>query len=117
MANTYWNSNGKYQFVGDLLNKRIPREGEVSEPKKNPALEKFRKASNVYYDLYNNNLCNRAAQFKSMFGIATSSNRYLGKYGWVYSEHLFATVETRMDEIILAAAIEQGFTLHLEAVV
>lgn len=110
MTNTYWNHNGKYQAAGDLLQALIPVEGEVQNHKKNPALEKYRNASNCYYDLYNNGLCNRASQFAGLFKLPSS--RY--KHGWdgKFREALYERTEEKMDLIILAAAIEQGYALH-----
>ena len=46
MSDTYWNNKGKYQNLSDKLEKLIPAQGSVLNPEKNPALEKFRKASN-----------------------------------------------------------------------
>ena len=65
---TYWCSKGKYPELNEALQKLIPAEGPVANAKKNRALEKFRKASNCYYDLYNNGLCNRATEFRGVFG-------------------------------------------------
>ena len=39
-----------------------PSAGEVEDKKNNPAMEKFRKAQNVVYDIFNNGLGNRAYQ-------------------------------------------------------
>lgn len=68
-SKTYWNNNGKYPEIAARLNAMIPREGEVLAADENPALEKFRHASNCYYDLYNNGLCNRADEFERIFGV------------------------------------------------
>lgn len=106
--NTYWNSNGRYQAAIKALEARIPAEGSVDKPRQNRALELFRKASNCYYDLYNNGLCNRAREFRAVFGIA--SGRY-GSYREDYSDRLFDLTESAMDEIIVKAAIEQGLGL------
>jgi hypothetical protein len=95
MDNTYWNNNGKYQRLYVILSKKIPREYAVKNAAQNPALETLRKATNCYYDLYNNGLCNRAAEFKTIFGFS-------GKRNADYDR-----TEQRMDEIIANAAIEQ----------
>lgn len=105
--NTYWNHNGKHQKICKLLEQKVPSSGQVNEPIKNKALEKFRKASNCYYDLYNNGLCNRAAEFRKVFGIASS--RY-GNYN-NFANELYDLVEQRMDEIIEQAAKEQNIDL------
>jgi len=104
----YWDSNGKYQELADKLRVLVPEEGAVEKPLKNKALEKFRKATNCYYDLYDNGLGNRRRQFSSLFKINTSEHilnqsRYLIKY----DAEMYAKLENMMDEIIMDAAIEQ----------
>lgn len=100
----YWNHAGKYQDLYEKLNDLIPSEGAVANPKKNRALEKMRKAANCYYDLYNNGLCNRAAEFRSVFGFGGT---LIPKARFNYPV-LQDRLDERMDEIILAAAKEQG---------
>lgn len=102
---TYWDSKGKYGKLLKKLADLVPVSGSVPEPKKNRALEKFRKASNCYYDLYNNGLCNRAAEFRQVFGFGGTiilKDRYRDV------DLMIARLEQKMDEIILAAALEQG---------
>lgn len=109
--NTYWNHSGKHQDKVDALQALVPAEGPV-KGSKNKALERFRKAVNCYYDLYNNGLCNRAASFAKIFKVAPSD------YGVGYTARclrvarfgptLYEIVEKRMDEIIEAAVAEQG---------
>jgi hypothetical protein len=108
MTNTYWNSSGTYQAVADALQALIPEEGEVLNPRANPELEKFRKAVNCYYDLYNNGLCNRKQEFRSMFkvGIAQDDKGY-------YDVRNVAQLESEMDEYIRKAAAEQDIRLDL----
>ena len=55
---SYWNNKGKYQTLSDKLSGLIPDSGSVKNTSKNRKLEKYRKACNCYYDLYNNGLCN-----------------------------------------------------------
>jgi hypothetical protein len=102
---TYWNHNGKFEDLANKLQKLIPDSGAVPSPRKNVALEKYRKAVNCYYDLYNNGLCNRARLFASVFGVA--SGRY-GSYRLGFSPSLYAQVEEKMNSIVLAAGKEQG---------
>ena len=97
----YWENNGKYQRLYTALNKLIPSENRVANPHQNPALEKLRKAANCYYDLFNNGLCNRAAEFRRVFGF---SGTWIARDGFPDYEPL----EKAMDGIILAAAKEQG---------
>lgn len=91
LPGSYWAGRGKFQSLCNELHKRIPRFGGVVSPK----LEKFRKASNCYYDLYNNGLGNRAAEFRKVFGFAGT-------------KATAEAVERKMDSITLAAADEQG---------
>ena len=105
MTNTYWNENGKYQDLVPKLQALIPIMGEVENARKNPALERFRVASNCYYDLYNNGLGNRCRQFAKLFKIRTSDYRYRQ---YDYTQGLYELTETKMDEFIQAAAIEQN---------
>lgn len=100
----YWNHAGKYQDLYEKLDALIPSEGAVANPKKNRALEKMRKAANCYYDLYNNGLCNRAAEFRRVFGFGGTP---IPKAHFNYPV-LQDRLDERMDEIILAAAKEQG---------
>ncbi len=98
---SYWNNTGKREALARKLEALIPKEGEVPDPTKNKALEKFRKASNCYYDLFNNGLCNRAAEFRQVFGFGGT---HIAKSRDYHSDKL----ECKMDEIILAAAVEQN---------
>ena len=111
LSNTYWSSNGLFtQDTVDKLSKLIPQRGKVINPRKNRKLEKFRKAQNCYYDLYNNGLCNRTREFREVFGIASS--KYMWKrpngYGKDISDELRDLTEEAMDAIILEACDEQG---------
>ena len=107
----YWNSKGKYQQFVDELNLLIPDEGPVNQPRKNRALEKFRRSSNCYYDLYNNGLGNRFGEMRTVMGIApnnyrlstVTSRRHCNEFTPLLFEH----VEARMNEIVVSAAIEQ----------
>lgn len=108
MSNTYWNNKGKHKEFVTLLQKLITSEGSVVEPKKNPALERFRIASNCYYDLYNNGLCNRAAEFRKVFKLAASRYRFKDVRGyWHFTDELYRLVEAKMDRIISDAVHEQ----------
>jgi len=104
MDNTYWNEKGKYQQEYDRLVSLIPAEGTVANPGQNPALEKLRKASNCYYDLFNNGLCNRASEFRKVFGFAGT---WITKDGFPY----YAPLEDKLDELILNASREQARSL------
>lgn len=104
MSNTYWNHNGRFNDMAVKLQELIPVEGAVKNTQKNKCLERFRKAVNCYYDLYNNGLCNRQASFNKLFGVAASNYRYShGRFG----QSLYDLVERKMDQFILDAYAEQ----------
>lgn len=112
MEKTYWNNCGTYAEAVAKLQTLIPDEGACSSATtKNKALDRFRRASNCYYDLYNNGLCNRAREFNGLFNIDAKSRRYCftSQHGYTkwYSE-FYAAIEVIMDRFVLAAAIEQG---------
>lgn len=107
-SNTYWNHNGKFHAASNELDKLIPMQGSVDMPRKNRALEKYRKATNCYYDLYNNGLGNRVDEFRSVFGIAAIKTRNtLGK------RRLLEMTEKQFDVIVEEAAKEQGLEEYL----
>ncbi len=111
MTNTYWNHKGKYQKLVNELDKLIPTYGPVEKPHKNKALERFRKASNAYYDFYNNALCNLAKSFVRIFRVNLYPYRVRGELSprlMFNDDNLINKVERKMDEIILEAAKEQG---------
>lgn len=109
----YWDNNGTHQALYEELNKLIPAMGEVPDHRgANRKLEKLRVAANCYYDLFNNGLCNRAPQFRRVFGFG----------GTVIANTRFERalpesrlLETKMDIIILEAAEEQGVTAPVVA--
>ena len=108
---TYWDSKGQYQAKANALRDLLPFFGPVPKGNTvNKQLEKFRKASNCYYDLYNNGLCNRAREFSTVFripGVPREIKQNYGRYDMI-SKATADAIEARMDEIILAAAKEQG---------
>lgn len=107
MEKTYWNNNGSYQDLSVALRNMIPDEGRVKEPRKNAKLDLFRRASNCYYDIFNNGGCNRRAEIRNIFDIRFSYTAYSDRNPnrW---DNIHATVEPIMDKIILEAASEQG---------
>ena len=99
MESTYWNHKGKYEAIAAEVQKLIPASGECATP----ALERCRQAINCYYDLYNNGLCNRAAEFRKVFGF---SGVKFAK-GFLDAE-IEARIESRMSAFIIDAAMEAG---------
>jgi len=107
---TYWENKGLYQAEADALEKLLPIFGEVPDNKMaNKYLEKFRKAVNCYYDLYNNGLCNRAREFSTVFRIPGVSREIKQNYGYNFlvSAATETAIDAKMDQIILLAYEEQ----------
>lgn len=114
-TNTYWSGTGKFNELAEQLQTLIPVEGAI-KGSKNQALERFRKAVNCYYDLYNNGLCNRARSFAKVFVINTGEYKIFSRGGrrLCFADVMYVAVERRMDEIILTAAEEQGLVSLLK---
>ena len=106
-TNTYWNGMGMYAYTIDKLQKLIPPEGSVINPYKNKNLERFRKAANAYYRLYNDGDFNTGKA--KMFGLSSCLSQY-GRRNW--SQELYDEVEVGMNRIIAAAALEQAIELR-----
>ena len=104
LSNTYWSGNGSYGQLSAQLRAKIPESGSVTNVAKNKHLERFRKACNCYYDLYNNGLCNRARSFTKLFGI----HSWMIISGPHLNPNTIPKVEKKMDEFVLNAAKEQG---------
>lgn len=105
---SYWNGRGRLKDYADKLNKLIPAAGPC-EPDA-PRLDRFRVASNCYYDLFNNGLCNRAAEFRGVFKFSPRKEHPV-KYGSgieFEDEGLNARLNAALDLFIVEAAIEQG---------
>lgn len=103
---SYWNGNGKYQAVYNTLNDKIPASGACEDARgANRHLDKLRRAVNCYYDLFNNGLGNRAAEFRQIFGFGGTVIDTV--YHYRDCEPL-RRLEAAMDELIVNAANEQG---------
>jgi hypothetical protein len=119
LKNTFW--NGKHGEVLDKLSALIPRSGKVPNPRKNQALEDWRKLQNMYYDVYNNGGCNWAS--KGAYAIRTLPTRYLkvaypwskddvcGRYGDYLMQYQVDNLERLADAIFKAACEEQGISI------
>ena len=94
----YWNSNGKYQELGDKLMELIPSIDEVENAEDNPKLERFRKLVNAYYDLYNNGGTNTGRKTAYYFPRTVT---YARQMRW---DRCHEITEPRMDKAILLAA-------------
>jgi len=100
--NTYWNNNGTHQELSNKLREMIPSMGEVVDAENNPKLERLRKLTNAYYDLYNNGGCNpcrgTARYFRGTITMARDRK-------W---DKCYEVTEPIMDKAILKAGKEQG---------
>ena len=103
-----WGLNEGFKPLADKLTELLPFQGRCENPmSKNKHLEKFRRAQNAAYDLFNNGLCNKRGLFVSVFGIAPTQKAtfYFTKTQWQFWED---RVEEILTPIILDAAREQG---------
>ena len=105
----YWNNTGVYQAHSDALLKLLPEVGVCANANQNPELEKFRKAVNCYYDLYNNGLCNKAVQFALIFKITGVAEEIRSRRGLSTDLSLdtMLKIEVAMGKIIKNAVLEQ----------
>tara|TARA_R100000479_G_scaffold168461_1_gene109503 strand:- start:79 stop:447 length:369 start_codon:yes stop_codon:yes gene_type:complete len=105
-----WGINQGFSHLNNNLNDLLPLEGRCEFPNsKNKALDKFRRAQNAAYDLFNNGLGNKRALFKSIFGwsVGVRDTSYATKMQWSMWED---RVEEVLTPIMLEAAKEQGVT-------
>lgn len=109
MEHSYWENNGQYEGQSSILQDLIPAQGECPEPRKNRHLERFRIASNCYYDLHNNGLMNRCGDFTRCFkkwGLQGKAYRASAD-NMVFKGAIFIELEAAMDDIITLAFAEQ----------
>jgi hypothetical protein len=107
---TYWGNTGAHQGLSDQLQLMIPFEGAVESPRgRNRKLEKFRQASNAYYDIFNNGGGNRGPLIRRIFNISVGAFRTgRGRFLTTNWDGIHRVIEPIMDRIILEAAAEQG---------
>lgn len=104
MTKIVWGVSEEMQTIVEVLNKRIPFSGKCEGSRSfNKNLEKFRVAQNCLYDLFNNGLMNRKANFRQIFGGVPISTRPT-QFEFDYANRW---VEPKFRKIILAAVEEQ----------
>ena len=112
VSKTYWASNGMHQQQLNILTAMVPSEGPVANARKRPHTERFRKAMNCYYDLYNNGLGNRAREFSRIYKMNLGIWRRPAKPGcyamYQFDKAFYDVVDRKMDEFIRAALMENG---------
>ncbi len=100
----YWDQTGTYQSVVEEL-------GNLADDplKTHRSFKKLRRANSVYYDLYNNGLCNQFSDVRKVLGVTPFH------FGVTYMRlkacpqafgEFYQAIEKSMDQIILAAADE-----------
>ena len=105
-----WGCNQGFSHLNNNLNDLLPLEGRCEFPNsKNKALDKFRRAQNAAYDLFNNGLCNKRSLFQNIYGwsVGVRDTSYATKMQWSMWED---RVEEVLTPIMLEAAKEQGVT-------
>lgn len=114
--NIDWGCTPETKILADKLSSldAFPAQGECElKYTKNKYLERFRKAQNVAYDIFNNGMMNRGRQWKHL-GIPKRdlpldyydySGRIIQYANWDRIEEM---VEEKFTPIIMAAAKEQG---------
>ena len=108
LFDTPWGLNIGFERLQQKLDELIPWSGKCEFPKsKNKHLEKFRRAQNAAYDLFNNGLCNKSRLFKDIYGwsVGYRETSYANRMTWSHWED---RVEEVLTPIILEAAKEQG---------
>ena len=106
LFSTSWGIHEGFKTAVDRLNNLLPIEGRVEySQSKNKNLEKFRKAQNAMYDLFNNGLCNKKNECRKIFGFTYSKTHEWNKTQWFYVEEI---METHFTPIIQNAIKEQG---------
>ena len=104
-----WGVNEGFKNLQEKLDELIPFEGRVPFGRsKNKKLEKFRVASNLAYDLFNNGLMNRKNQFRKFFGWAPPAENHRYQYSRMDWKRFEESLEPVLTSIIQEAAIEQG---------
>jgi len=105
-----WGVNPGFEYLANQLNEMIPMQGKCENSRTaNKHLDKFRRAQNVIYDLFNNGLGNRRGEYRRMFGeVPLPGIRYQHYISTVRWDQIEDEVEANFTPIILAAAKEQG---------
>ena len=105
-----WAVNPGFEELREKLNDLVPLQGRCEfSQSKNKHLDRFRRAQNLLYDLFNNGLGNRRQEFRKFFGYAPISPRgYVSKVRWEQIELEFEPIFTK---IMQDAAREQGIKI------
>ena len=85
-----WGVNSGFKHLVDHLSDMLPAMGVCENARStNKHLDKFRRAQNAAYDLFNNGLCNKRGLFKNVYGWdAVIKSKALNELGFKVSETL-----------------------------
>ena len=105
-----WAVNPGFEELREKLNDLVPLQGRCEfSQSKNKHLDRFRRAQNLLYDLFNNGLGNRRQEFRKFFGYAPVSPRgHISRVRWEQIEQEFEPIFTN---IMQDAAREQGIKI------
>ena len=109
-----WGVRNDVKHLVDALQNKLPAMGMVKNANKNRCLEKFRKAQNVTYDIFNNGLINRGKSLK-VLGLKRDDlplPEYYGRDGYFPGnwDRIESIVSEALTPIIVEAAKEQGIS-------
>lgn len=101
---SFWGSTHPMSPMVDALNRLIPAIGACSDAKgENKALDAFRVASNLYYDVFNNGGLNYTpAQIRAVFPKYRVAKVRARRW-----DELYAVMDPIIEELIIAAVVEQ----------
>uniref|UniRef100_A0AAU8HY73 Uncharacterized protein n=1 Tax=Rhizobium phage LG08 TaxID=3129229 RepID=A0AAU8HY73_9CAUD len=114
MKVSFWNGNHKLSKVvhalDDLVDNKADFETGEIKGSKNKHLNNFRKASNAYYDIFNNGGMNRARLINSIFGLSSSRVKtYVRCNMW---DMLMDHCDPIVENLVKLAAEEQGIEIN-----
>ena len=104
------------QSVYEKLDELVPFDGPVVNVNKNKKLEKFRKATNVVYDIFNNGLMNKGKSLKvlGLMKYDMPLPQYAGGHYYEGNwDRITEIVTPIFEKIIFEAVQEQGIELEL----
>ena len=105
--NTYWEKKGLHQEMANELNLLIPLMGTVENKRYRKKLERYRKAANAYYDIFNNGGYNRGREIGATFGALSD---LIKRGDW---EAVHEIVEPIMHKIIVEAYLAERHHIDL----